>query len=119
MQLCGDALNELDRVRACHASAMNVREAIEQLAAAAERVPDGQDVTFRIGLCDGSGTEVSDEIEIDHFARMRQADGAVAEWFVMVKGHPHRDRDAGRSTYWPGLFEGVDEQVQKWKDEDG
>ncbi|MPZ67093.1 MAG: hypothetical protein GEU83_16835 [Pseudonocardiaceae bacterium] len=75
---------------------------MEQLASVAERLPDGTDTELRVGLCDGGGLDVSRELEIDHFATV-QPDGAVAEWFVMAKGHPHLDRDSGRSTSCPAL----------------
>ncbi|MGH4017829.1 MAG: hypothetical protein ACRDT0_01010 [Pseudonocardiaceae bacterium] len=92
---------------------MNVRQAIEQLTAAAESLPTGLDSPVRVALCDGVDVQVSDEVDIDHYTEV-SPDVGVLGVFVMVRGHPHRDKDAGRSTKLRGWADQADEQLQRW-----
>lgn len=98
---------------------MNVREAIEELRAAAERTPLGLDTELRVSLCDGSGIDESAELEIDHFARISRETGEVHSWYVAVKGHPHRDQEQGRTTRMPGVANEADDYLKKWTEEQG
>lgn len=97
---------------------MNVREAIEALTAAAKRTPLGLDSEFKVGLCDGSDLEESSELEIDHFALISQETGEVHSWYVAVKGHPHRDREQGRTTRLRGIASQADDYLKKWSEDD-
>ena len=97
---------------------MNVREAIDALMAAAERTPLGLDSEFKVGLCDGSNLEESTELEIDHFAVVSKETGEVHSWYVAVKGHPHRDREQGRTTRLHGVASQADEFLKKWSEND-
>lgn len=97
---------------------MNVREAIEALMAAAERTPLGLDTEFKVGLCDGANLEESAELEIDHFALISKETGEVQSWYVAVKGHPHRDREMGRTTRLQGITNLADEYLKKWSEDE-
>lgn len=97
---------------------MNVREAIDALTAAAQRTPLGLDTEFKVGLCDGSSLEESSELEIDHFALVSKETGEVRSWYVAVKGHPHRDREHGRTTRLHGVASQADEFLKKWSEND-
>ncbi|MFN2495004.1 MAG: hypothetical protein ABR608_03715 [Pseudonocardiaceae bacterium] len=106
---CSTAVGDRRAILHC----MNVREAIEALTAAAARTPLGLDTEFKVSLCDGSSLEESSEIEIDHFALISKETGEVNSWYVAVKGHPHRDREQGRTTRLQGIASLADEYLKK------
>jgi hypothetical protein len=93
---------------------MNIREVIDERAALAREMPDGEHSEVRVALCDGSNIEITRALEIDTMAMLTEA-GVVREQFAVVKAHPHLDDSA---TVGRGVAEDADEQMRKWT-EDG
>lgn len=42
-------------------------------------------------MCDGTGVEITADIEIDHMAEVPLDGGPMKALYAVVQGHPHRD----------------------------
>lgn len=84
---------------------MNVREAIEKLAAVAAQLPEGLETEFKVGFCDGRGILHTADVEIDYWSVVRSGEATASVVHVGAQGHPHRDPEA---RYMPGATEDPD-----------
>jgi hypothetical protein len=80
---------------------VNIREAIEQLTAVAEELPDGLESQVKVHLCHGDHAEgvITAQVEV------YEAGG-----FAAVRGHPHLDE--GNTVVRP-LLMGVDAELAR------
>lgn len=98
---------------------MTVREVIERLEAAAQDMELGLDSPMIVMLCDGTDVEGSQELEIDTLTFVSKSDGSSRDFAVMIKGHPHIDKDEGQPSHFRGLASDADTALREWTGEDG
>lgn len=97
---------------------MTVREVIERLEAVARGMDLGLDSPVTVMLCDGSGAEGSQEIEVDALRWISDDLTETRDFAVMIQGHPHLDRDKGHTTRFPGMANEADDALRKWTEGD-
>jgi hypothetical protein len=88
---------------------VNVRELIELLNQAADRLPDGLDSRVMVHICDGWEAEQMILTEAIDVAVGEEGDGPAADC-VLIQGHPHNDDE---STTRRPVTMGVDAQLAR------
>jgi len=91
---------------------MNIREVIDRLHEVAQQLPNGLDSDVKVSICnqDEPGLTTS-FIEVDTLWRYNRDNNVMTGSFAVVIGHPHHEKDGGKTT---PLTAEIDNIAQQW-----
>jgi hypothetical protein len=97
---------------------MTVREVLERLNAVAQDLPLGLESPVIVMLCDGTDAEGSRELEVDTLTWVNLKTGQDRSHAVMIRGHPHFDKEEGRPVSFRGVAADADTALREWSGKD-
>jgi hypothetical protein len=95
---------------------VTIRDIISRLEELARDLDDGVDTRFELGICDGGGAQIVDNVDLDQYQVMSEGRQFTGQ-FVMLRGHVHPGEKPGE--YLPGIASEADRELRELTEGDG